>query len=535
MMMTQTIPGYHIKTLLGIGGMASVYLAIQKSLSRPVAIKVLDAQLSQDAQLQTQFAQESSLIAKLNHPNIIQVIDRGTTDQGLPFFVMPYVKSISLDAIVKREDININRKIDILLQLSSALAYAHRNGIIHRDIKPQNVLVDYEGIVRLVDFGIAGYFTANSKNEAANDWVMGTEEYMPPEQHSGVSFTSQASDIYSFGILMHKLLLGVLPSECPNGIQHLKPYANTTEQAYIKAMIPIIKQSISPNPFDRPASVADVRQRLLMIAQGRHLQSNRWGLESAQDRIPPNYQLLDVLKENPFGATYLVSDPKQDRLLVIKKQGLKQLATAAQSVAKLKSIEHPHIIRVLGSGKNERIFIVVSEYLPGGSLQDRLTHAFTLGQWMLMTQQICSGLACAHEQGIVHGNLRPSNILIATDNHIKLSDFGFPSHSYGDDSHWYHMKGEKNSVSSDIYAAGAIVFQRLSGCIPCHDWWGLKNYWRLRHIPKHFRQIILKMIHPHPKKRYLKAEQIIETMSDMRDNAKTQMLEKFIFSHHKIP
>ena len=524
----QTISGYHIKTLIGAGGMASVYLAIQKSLSRPVAIKVLDAQLYQDEQLQSQFEQESSLIAKLNHPNIIQVIDRGTTDQGLPFFVMPYVKSISLDAIVERDDINVNRKIDILLQLCSALAYAHRNGIIHRDVKPQNVLVDYDGIVRLVDFGISGYFTANNANESTDNRVMGTEEYMAPEQHSGVSFTSQASDIYSLGILMHKLLFGVLPSECPGGLQNLKPYANSTEQAYLKAMIPIIKQSISPNTFDRPPSVADIRQQLLVIAQGRHLQSNRWGLESAQDRIPTNYQLLDVLKENPFGATYLVSDPKHDRLLVIKKQGLKQLANAPQSVAKLKSVENPHIIRVLGSGKNERIFIVISEYLLGGSLQDRLTHAFTLGQWMLMAQQICLGLACAHDQGIVHGNLRPSNILLAADNHVKLSDFGFPAHSYGDDSHWYHIKGEKISVSSDIYAAGAIVFQRLTGTIASNKLWGLKNTWSLRHIPKSFRNIILKMVNQNPKKRFTSANQIAEAFSLLRDREKTQILEKVI-------
>jgi eukaryotic-like serine/threonine-protein kinase len=526
----QTIPGYHIKTLIGAGGMASVYLAVQKSLSRHVAIKVLDAQLFQDSQLQTQFEQESSLIAKLNHPNIIQVIDRGTTDQGLPFFVMPYVKSISLDAIVERDDINVNRKIDILLQLCSALAYAHRNGIIHRDIKPQNVLVDYEGIVRLVDFGISGYFTANNNNEATDNRVMGTEEYMAPEQHSGVSYTSHASDIYSLGILMHKLLFGVLPSECSGGLQNVNTYTNAMEQAYLKAMIPIIKQSISPNAFDRPGSVADIRQQLLVIAQGRHLQSNRWGLESTHDRIPPNYQLLDVLKENPFGATYLVSDPKHDRLLVIKKQGLKQLHNAPQSIAKLKAVEHPHIIHVLGSGKNERIFIVVSEYLAGGSLQDRLTHAFTVGQWMLMAQQICLGLACAHEQGIIHGNLRPSNILLAADNHIKLSDFGFPAHNYGDDSHWYHIKGEKLSVSGDIYAAGAIVFQRLTGKIPSGKWWGFKNYWALRHLPKNFRSIILKMIDAKPKKRYTSANQIANDFSLLRDKEKTQVLEKVIIT-----
>ncbi len=173
---------------------------------------------------------------------------------------------------------------------------------------------------------------------------------------------------------------------------------------------------------------------------------------------------------------------------------------------------------------------MVSEYLAGGSLQDRLTHAFTLGQWMLMAQQICLGLACAHEQGIIHGNLRPSNILLAADNHIKLSDFGFPAHTYGDDSHWYHIKGEKLSVSGDIYAAGAIVFQRLTGKIPSAAVWGFKNYWALRHLPKKFKTIILKMIDASPKKRYTNANQIADDFAQLRDKEKTQILEKVIIT-----
>ncbi len=132
----------------------------------------------------------------------------------------------------------------------------------------------------------------------------------------------------------------------------------------------------------------------------------------------------------------------------------------------------------------------------------------------------------------MHGNLRPSNILIAAENHIKLSDFGFPAHTYGDDSHWYQVKGEKISVSGDIYAAGAIVFQRLTGRIPDHRWWGLKKYWQLRHIPKKFRQIILKMTHHNPKKRYVNTEQIAEKLTNIRESEKTQILEKVILGTH---
>lgn len=114
----ETIAGYHLKTTLGSGGMASVYLATQESLDRQVAIKVLDASLIDDPLIQAQFVQESKLIASLNHPNIVQVIDQGVSAQGHPYFVMPFVKSITLNAVLKRNDINATRKIDIAFKFA---------------------------------------------------------------------------------------------------------------------------------------------------------------------------------------------------------------------------------------------------------------------------------------------------------------------------------------------------------------------------------------------------------------------------------
>jgi serine/threonine-protein kinase len=197
------LSGYHIKTTLGEGGMARVYLGTQESLERAVVIKVLDATLSDDPLVRQQFAQESKLIARLNHPNIVQVIDQGTNDQGQAYFVMPYIKSIALDIILPRDDIALTRKIDIAAQIAKALAYAHHNGVVHRDIKPSNILVDYEGHVRVVDFGIAGYFTADKPAASANDVVMGTDAYMAPEQLDGATQTNHLSDIYARGLVMH--------------------------------------------------------------------------------------------------------------------------------------------------------------------------------------------------------------------------------------------------------------------------------------------------------------------------------------------
>jgi serine/threonine-protein kinase len=522
----QTIPGYHIKTLLGEGGMAKVYLAVQKSLDRPVAIKVLDASLNQDPIIQQQFEQESLLVARLSHPNIIQIIDKGISEQQLPYFVMPYVKSISLETVLPRKDISITRKLDILIQLCSALAYAHRNGVVHRDIKPANILVDYDGHAYLVDFGIAGYFTANNDvNENKKEMVMGTGAYMAPEQREGTSRTNQLSDIYSLGVLMHELIFGVVPLLATEQTYTAQPQ---DKYSIITTLRPLINRCIEANPAKRPISVDEVRQQLLLVAQGRHLQVNRWGTEATRDNIPPNYTLLDVLKENPFGATYLVNDPNRQRFLVIKKQNLDHLGNAPQYAAKLTQVQHPHIARIYGNGKNSRVFISAMEYLPGGSLQERLTQSLSLGQCLTIAQQLFNALACAHSYGIVHGNLRPSNILFAEKNHLKLSDFGFPAHNYGDDARWYQPANEPTSTSADVYALGAILFQLFTGNLPGNEYWGLKNRWQLRKTPKKLRNLILQIIHTNPAKRIANAELAGTAFNQIQGDQKTQVLEKMV-------
>ncbi len=522
----QTIPGYHIKTLIGEGGMAKVYLAVQKSLDRAVAIKVLDASLNQDPIIQAQFEQESTLVARLSHPNIIQIIDKGMSEQQLPYFVMPYVKSVSLETILPRTDISLTRKLNILIQLCSALAYAHRNGVVHRDIKPANILVDYDGHAYLVDFGIAGYFTANKEATDPNqERIMGTDAYMAPEQHSGTSHTNQLSDIYSLGILMHELIFGVVPM-----LVNEQTYAQQTNDKYqmANALRPLINRCIEADLKQRPSSADEVRQQLLLISQGRHLQGNRWGNESTRDNIPPNYILLDVLKENPFGATYLVNDPNRQRFLVIKNQNLDHLGNAPQYAAKLTQVQHPHIVRIFGTGKNPRVFISAMEYLPGGSLQERLTQSLSLGQCLTIAQQLCNALACAHSYGIVHGNLRPSNVLFAEKNHLKLSDFGFPAHSYGDDAHWYQPANEAVSTGADVFALGAILFQLFTGTLPSPSLWGLKNRWRLRKTPPKVGRLILQIIHTNPHKRIASAELAGSVFSQLQGEQKTQILEKMI-------
>lgn len=513
------IPGYTLKSTLGSGGMASVYLAVQHSLERQVAIKILAAELINDPVVQSQFKQESRLVASLNHPNIVQVIDSGTTAQGNPYFVMPYVKSISLAAILKRNDVSATRKLDIVIQTCKALAYAHRNGIVHRDIKPANILVDYDGHVRLLDFGIAGYFTREAHS---TELIMGTDAYMAPEQIDGANKANALSDIYSLGIVLHQLFLGGLPYH--TSAQQIPP--EKTRDDIAQQLAPTIQQCIAASPDQRPTSAEALCQQLLFIAQGRHLRRQQW--QSDASDVPGEYKILDLLKENPFGATYLAcadSANTQRRFLVVKKQKLEHLGNAQLVNSKLIHIKHPHLARVYGTGKNQRVFITVSEFLGAGSLQERLMQSLNLGQWVHIAQQLCSGLACAHSHGIVHGNLRPSNILFAENNFIKLTDFGFPPHSYGEQDNWYRQPAEELSSGADVYAAGSILFQLLSTQRPQNSLFNWRNHWTLRHVPLQLRKIIIQMVQPQQAKR-LRAEQAMQALQAYYDQQDTRIAKK---------
>lgn len=498
--------GYTIGVPLGKGAMATVYLAEQLSLHRSVAIKVLDASLVEDPHVQSQFQQESLLVASLNHPNIIQVIDQGESDCGQPYFIMQYVKSVNLSAVLSRSDVAITRKLDIVMQICKALSYAHRNGVVHRDIKPANILVDYEGHVRVVDFGIAGYFSQLDNP----DVIMGTPAYMAPEQAEGREVTTQ-SDLYALGVLMHELFYGGQP--------------NTVDivEGLPKALNTLIDDCLSREPEFRPKTADDIRQRLLLILQGKHLDEHQWEGEQSQDAIPAGYKLLDVLKENGYGATYLVSEPKRKRLLIVKKQKRAYEGDAYGINKQLTGVEHPHITGVFGTAKNNRVFITVMEYVSGGSLEERLSQAFPLAHWLLLAQQICDGLSYAHSINIVHGNLRPSNLLLFKPAQIKITDFGFIDHS-AKQRDWYQPANEPKSPLSDIFSAGALLFHLLTGQPVDIADDRLINVDQLEILPKPLRLVVLKMLAVDASQRYQSFEHVKSALLAFSDDQQTLII-----------
>jgi eukaryotic-like serine/threonine-protein kinase len=262
---------YRISRKLGAGGMANVYLAEDQELGRRVAIKMLDDRHASDAQFVERFRREAQNAAGLSHPNIVSIYDRGEAE-GSYYIAMEYVEGRTLkELLVARGPSPIGIAIDYTRQILSALRFAHRNGIVHRDIKPHNVIVDGEGRVKVMDFGIARAGTSQM-TEAGS--IIGTAQYLSPEQARGAP-VDQTSDLYSTGIVLYELLTGSVPftGETPVEIamKHLSqaplpPSAHRPEVP--RDLDYVVLRALAKDPAERYHSAEEMDSDLERIARG---------------------------------------------------------------------------------------------------------------------------------------------------------------------------------------------------------------------------------------------------------------------------
>jgi serine/threonine-protein kinase len=264
----ETLAGgrYHVQRTLGQGGMAAVYLAQDRELERPVAVKVLAEHLANDDAFRQRFLREARMAAKLSHPNVVHVYDQGD-ENGRPFIVMEYVDGVTLgDELRRQGPLAPARVVDLALQICGGLEHAHASGLVHRDIKPGNLLLREDGTVKIADFGIARAAQATKLTQIGS--VLGTAAYLAPEQASAEPVTA-AADIYSLGCVLFELLTGRTPyvfetlpelvvkqrEEAITPIRELRPDVPAELEA-------AVMHCLARNPEYRPASAAALAQEL---------------------------------------------------------------------------------------------------------------------------------------------------------------------------------------------------------------------------------------------------------------------------------
>lgn len=252
----QQIPGFRIMQKVGAGAMASVYKAKQLSLDRIVAVKILPKRLSEDAEFVERFYKEGQAAARMNHNNIVQAIDVGEYG-GYHYFVMEFVDGQTVyDHLVKAKQYKEDEALDVMIQIAKALDHAHDRGLIHRDVKPKNLMITKDGTAKLADMGLARQADDVAAAEAEKGRAFGTPYYISPEQIRGVTDVDARADIYSLGATLYHMLAGKVPFEGPTPTAIMQKH---------------LKQGITPPDHINPnisTGIAEVVER--MMAKNRN-------------------------------------------------------------------------------------------------------------------------------------------------------------------------------------------------------------------------------------------------------------------------
>ncbi len=301
---------YRLGRMIGAGGMATVHEAEDTALGRKVAIKVLQPQYAADSAFVARFDREARAIAALNHPGIVQVYDVGN-DGSTPYIVEEFVEGEPLKAMLRDGPLSADRIIDIGVQIAKALDYAHHAGIVHRDVKPQNILVSPRGQAKLVDFGIAATAGVGGNTEAGS--VFGTAHYLAPEQAQGQP-SSPATDVYALGVVLYEMATGHPPFDGQTAVEIANKHVSIAPEppSLDNPSIPprlehAILHALNKDPARRPQSGAELARELLQADELLERPTMQVPRPAVAPQRPSAQRRLDSMAASPRVAPQRVS------------------------------------------------------------------------------------------------------------------------------------------------------------------------------------------------------------------------------------
>jgi len=356
---------YELEKLVGSGGMSNVFRAHDRLLERTVALKILHEQYTRDEDYVERFRREARAVAQLTHPNIVTVIDRGE-QEGRQFIVFEYIDGENLKELTNRGPLEVSEAIRLALQVARALSFAHERGLVHRDVKPQNVLLNEDGQAKVTDFGIARSLDVHGVTQTGT--VLGTSDYIAPEQARGQKVDPK-TDIYSLGVVLYELLTGAVPYPGDNFVAVAMRHVNEPVPSVLERRpdCPVrldlaIQRAMSKDPDDRFESMAAFVDEL----ESCHAEIDGRGDEGATMIVPA------ARPRRP-------KRPRRKRELPLVPIALAALAAAAVAIGAfwlLSDRDTPGVLPGQGSSQTIRLLGIATEDPTGdGEHDDEVANA----------------------------------------------------------------------------------------------------------------------------------------------------------------
>jgi serine/threonine protein kinase/Tol biopolymer transport system component len=514
-----TVSHYRILERLGGGGMGVVYRALDLKLDRPVALKFLSAQRGAAEEHKRRFLREARAASVLDHPNICTVYEIDETPDGALFIAMALCEGETLRDRIARGPLPIAEAVAIAGQVAAGLARAHARGIVHRDVKPANVMVTPGGVVKLVDFGIAKLADQSRLTRAGS--AVGTAGYMSPEQLHGEP-ADPRSDVWSLGVVIYEMVTGRSPfdSESENEmvraiLKRAPPPMSSLRPGVPAPLEGLVERTLAKRPEERTPSMeelgADLRQVAALLASPSQTRSPGSDADRTLLEIPAppdvpsihgapreeedgdrgrtigHYQILEILGGGGMGIVYRARDTRLARIVALKflppeltrdpqaKERFEQEARAASS------LDHPNLCTILELGETPdgRLYLAMPCY-DGETLRRRIERGpLPVDEAIDIALQIARGLSKAHRNGIIHRDIKPANLIVTSDGVVKILDFGLAKlagsaaisqtgSSAGTPAYMSpeQARGDEVDARTDLWSLGVVLYELLSGRRP---------------------------------------------------------------------
>ncbi|HET9212755.1 MAG TPA: protein kinase [Thermoanaerobaculia bacterium] len=511
-MIGSTISRYRVLERLGGGGAGVVYKAEDVKLERLVALKFLSTYRSASEADTRRFLREARASSQVDHPNICTVYEVDETEDGRLFIAMAFCEGETLKRKIERGPLPLPEAVRIAAQIASGLAAAHAKGIVHRDVKPANVIVSPDGRVKIVDFGIAKL--ADQSRLTRDGTAVGTAGYMAPEQIRGEEIDPR-TDIWALGVVLYEMATGRTPFPGDNDHERIRGILTREPEpmASLRSAVPpelarIVARALAKRAGDRYPSMEAMREDLLALA-GRlgdplpaetldptlreipsHPSAGSSVLGDADHlvgRTLAHYRVLEFTGGGGMGVVYKAEDLRLARTVALKflppelTRDPEAKSRFLQEARSASVLDHPNIctIHEVGETDDGRLYLAMP-YYDGETLRRRIERApIPIDEAIDLAEQIARGLAKAHRGGIVHRDIKPANIMVTADGVVKVLDFGLAKlvgaaaitrtgSSVGTPAYMSpeQARGEDVDHRTDLWSFGIVLYEMVAGRRP---------------------------------------------------------------------